>query len=69
MGKIMNWFKASGLNKFDAVSIGFGAAALLFGLGSAIGSHKGNQVRANQINNMLDPRITQIPNSNQPIKK
>ena len=69
MGNLTSWFKASGLNKFDVISVGLGLGALILGVGSALGGHKGNQMRATQINNMLDPRITQIPNGNQPIKK
>ena len=62
-----NWLQNSGLNKFDWIALGCGVGALLLGLGSAIGTHKGNQVRVQQINGMLDSRLTQPQNT--PIKK
>ena len=63
-----NWLQNSGMTKHDWISLGLGVGALVFGIGSALCGHKGNQVRANEINSMLDSRITQPPQMNNPGK-
>lgn len=62
-----NWFQENGMNKSDLIGLGLGLGAMVLGLGSALFNHRANQVRAIQINNMLDSRVTQPQNT--PIKK
>lgn len=54
-------FKDSGLNKFDGWSIGMALLGLAAGVAGTVFGFKANSIRTQQINNQIDPRITQIP--------
>ena len=59
-----NMLHDNGLNKFDWIGLGAGIATIALGLVGAVCSYKGNQQRANQVNAMLDSRVTQPPQFN-----